>query len=47
MAASMGLVDYKVIPKGSSWNVLHGAANHDAANSDYASKEAAFESDLP
>jgi hypothetical protein len=36
----MGLAEYKVIAKGKDWSVLHNGA----ANNDYASKEAAFES---
>jgi hypothetical protein len=36
----MGLAEYKVISKKDGWSVLHDGA----ANNDYASKEAAFES---
>jgi len=36
----MGLAEYKVVPKGDGWSVLHDGA----ANNEYASKEAAFES---
>lgn len=36
----MGIAEYRVVPKGNGWSVLHDGA---AAN-DYASKEAAFES---
>jgi len=38
--AFMGLAEYKIVPKGRGWSVLHDGA----ANNDYASKEAAFES---
>ena len=36
----MALAEYKVVPKGKAWTVLHDGA----APNDYASKEAAFES---
>jgi hypothetical protein len=36
----MGLAEYKVIAKGEGWTVLHDGA----ANNEYVSKEAAFES---
>ena len=36
----MGVAEYKVVPRGNGWSVLHDGAT---AN-DYASKEAAFES---
>ena len=36
----MGLAEYKIISKGDGWSVLHDGA----ADNDYASKEAAFES---
>ncbi len=38
--AFMGLAEYKIVPKGRGWSVLHDGA----ASNDYASKEAAFES---
>jgi hypothetical protein len=36
----MGLAEYMVIAKGNGWSVLHDGA----ANNEYATKEAAFES---
>jgi hypothetical protein len=36
----MGLAEYKIVPKGRGCSMLHD----EAANNDYASKEAAFES---
>lgn len=35
----MGIAEYRIVPSGSGWSVLHDGA---AAN-DYATKEAAFE----
>jgi hypothetical protein len=35
----MGLAEYRIIPKGAGWSVLHDGS----AGNDYASKEAAFE----
>jgi hypothetical protein len=40
MEARMGLAEYRIIPEGNSWRVLHDGA---AAN-EYETKEAAFES---
>jgi len=40
MEMRMGLAEYKVVPKGNGWSVLHDGA----ASDDYVSKEAAFES---
>jgi hypothetical protein len=40
MEARMGLAEYMIVAKGDGWTVLHDGA----ANNDYASKEAAFES---
>ena len=40
MEMRMGLAEYKVVPKGNGWSVLHDGA----ASNEYASKEAAFES---
>jgi hypothetical protein len=40
METRMGLAEYRIIPKGNSWSVLHDGA----APNDYATKEAAFES---
>jgi phosphotransferase system HPr-like phosphotransfer protein len=36
----MGLAEYRIIPKGNSWSVLHDGA----APNEYETKEAAFES---
>jgi len=40
MEARKGLAEYMIVAKGDGWTVLHDGA----ANNDYASKEAAFES---
>jgi hypothetical protein len=40
MEVHMGLAEYRIIPKGNNWSVLHDGA----ANNDYETKEAAFES---
>lgn len=36
----MGIAEYKIVPRGNGWSVLHNGA----APNDYESKEAAFES---
>jgi phosphotransferase system HPr-like phosphotransfer protein len=40
MEVPMGLAEYMIVAKGSRWSVLHDGA----ADNDYATKEAAFES---